>query len=108
MLHKGENVVILYLEDWQKRMINDFLGVCCDTWEVPIEKAQKVMYGAPSTRGGMVLKYSAPTEPPMETKRMYLTGWQMRELKDEAGVTCNFVELTKELNVKYGINHNKH
>ena len=32
---------------------------------------------------------------PSEHKRMYLTGWQMRELRDEAGITCDFIELAK-------------
>jgi len=105
MIHDGKNVVILYLEDWQKRMIHDFLGMHCDSWEVPVEVARGVMYGAPTVEGVPILKYSAPTETSAECKRMYLTDWQMRELRDEAGVTCDFIELTKDINVKYGVNH---
>jgi hypothetical protein len=103
MINDGENVVILYLEDWQKRMIHDFLGVHCDHWHVPVEVAMGVMYGAPTVEGATNLKYGVPTETPVKSKRMYLTNWQMRELRDEAGVTCDFIELTKGLNVRYGV-----
>jgi|GEM_PF-609428 hypothetical protein len=103
MTKDDENVVILYLEDWQKRLIHDFLGVHCDHWHVPVEVARKVMYGAPS--GDPILKYGAPSGIPVESKRMYLTGWQMRQLRDEVGVTCDFIELTKDLNVRYGVKH---
>ena len=41
------------------------------------------------------MKYGSPF-PSSKFKRMYLTGWQMRELRDEAGITCDFVELTKK------------
>lgn len=87
MLRNGKNVVILYLEDWQRRMIKDFLKVDCDTWEVPVEEANNYKYGVPC--------------PPSEHKKMYLTSWQMRELRDEAGITCDFVELTKEIKMRY-------
>ena len=80
MLRKGVKTLILYLEDWQKRMIKDFLGVDCDTYEVAIEDP-------------VVLKYGIPTHG--ETKRMYFTDWQIREMRDEAGVVCEFVELHK-------------
>ena len=40
MLVDGKNVVILYLENWQRRMIKDFLGVECDRWEFPVEEAR--------------------------------------------------------------------
>lgn len=81
MILNGKNVVVLYLENWQKRMIKDFLGVECDIWEVPVEEAGNIKYGSPF--------------PPSVHKRMYLTDWQMRELRDEAGITCDFIELIK-------------
>ncbi|MDQ1252520.1 MAG: hypothetical protein QG646_1641 [Euryarchaeota archaeon] len=89
MLVDGKNVVILYLENWQRRMIKDFLGVECDIWEFPVEEADNMKYGSPF--------------PSSKFKRMYLTGWQMRELRDEAGITCDFVELTKEIIPKYRV-----
>jgi hypothetical protein len=90
MMRNGKQVVVLYLEDWQQRMIKDFLGVDCDQWEVPIEK-------------GPVFLYGVFLHPPSEYKRMYLTEWQMREVRDEAGTTCDFIELKKEINMKYGV-----
>ena len=48
MLIDDKKVVVLYLEDWQKRMIKDFLGVDCDSWEVPIERRyESNVYGSP-------------------------------------------------------------
>jgi hypothetical protein len=41
-----------------------------------------------------VLKYGVPTH--HESKRMYFTDWQIREMRDEAGVVCEFLELNKE------------
>ena len=92
MLLKGVKTLVLYLEDWQKRMIRDFLGVDCDTYEVPIEDP-------------MVLKYHVlpPEGTHAESKRMYFTEWQIREMKGEAGKACEFIELTKDVGplVKY-------
>ncbi len=91
MIVDGENVVVLFLEGWQKRMIQDFLGVDCDAWNIPVEEARNVMYGSPTISSG-------------EYKRMYLTDCQMRELRDEAGVTCDYVELKKAIGtVRYGV-----
>lgn len=86
MILKGKEMVVLYLEDWQQRMIKDFLGIDCDRWEVPVTEAHNLKYGAPC--------------PTSEHKKMYLTGWQMRELRDEAGMTCDFIELIKEQHQK--------
>jgi len=92
MMIDGENVIVLYLEDWQKRMIKDFLGVDCDRWDVPIGMVN-TLYSGP--RG--------PFPPRSNYKKMYLTDWQMREIRDEAGMTCDFVELTKEIIPKYRV-----
>jgi hypothetical protein len=80
----GVKKVILYLEDWQKRMIKDFLGVECNTYEVDIE-------GHPVP----IFKYGVPTGE--QLKRMYFTDWQIREIKDGAGVSCEFIELHKDV-----------
>jgi hypothetical protein len=82
MLRKGVKTVVLYLEDWQKRMIKDFLGVDCDTYAVSIADPTILRYGVPIHA---------------ESKRMYFTGWQMREMRDEAGVVCEFIELHKDI-----------
>jgi hypothetical protein len=74
--------VILYLEDWQKRMVKDHLGIDCNSFEVPI--------GHPA-----ITKYAVPTHP--ELKRLYFTEWQLREMKDIAGVSCEFIELHKNV-----------
>ena len=83
MLRNGVKTVVLYLEDWQMRMIKDFLGVDCDTYTVELG-------GHPG-----VLRYGLPVHE--ESKRMYFTDWQIREMKDEAGVSCEFVELHKDV-----------
>jgi|WetSurMetagenome_2_1015567.scaffolds.fasta_scaffold448031_2 hypothetical protein len=94
MIRDGKRVVILFLENWQKRMIKDFLGADCDSWEVPIEEGIKIMYGSPTVKT-------------VDYKKMYLTDWQMKELRDEAGIICDFVELRKIDNVgaiyRYGL-----
>jgi hypothetical protein len=82
MILNGKEVVVLYLEDWQRRMIKDFLEIDCDRWEVPVKESNNLKYGVPCH--------------PSENKKMYLTGWQMRELRDEARITCDFIELTKD------------
>jgi hypothetical protein len=82
MLLKGVKTLVIYLEDWQKRMIKDFLGEVCDTFEVEIKTPP-------------ILRYGVPTHE--ESKRMYFTDWQIREMRDEAGVVCEFIELTKDV-----------
>lgn len=91
MILNDKNVVVLYLENWQKRMIKDFLGVECDRWDIPIEEAGNLLYRSPF--------------PESEYKKMYLTGWQMRELRDEAGTNCDFIELRKDIELihRYGV-----
>jgi hypothetical protein len=83
LIINGNKVVVLYLEDWQRNMIKDFLGVDCDRWEIPVDGSIKPLY-------------MVPVPQPSEHKKMYLTDWQMRELRDEAGMTCDFIELKKE------------
>lgn len=83
MIRNGVKSVVLYLEDWQKRMIKDFLGVERNTYEVEIGKPSPVTH-----------KYGIPTHE--ESKRMYFTDWQIREMRDEAGVVCEFLELHKD------------
>jgi hypothetical protein len=84
MIIDNKKVVILYLEDWQQRMVKDFLGVDTDTWEVPIG-------------GEIIPMYMARLPDKAVYKKMYFTDWQMRELRDEAGITCDFIELKKEI-----------
>ena len=81
MLRNGVKTLVIYLEDWQKRMIKDFLGFECDSWEVPVADPLVLKYGVPIFK---------------ESKRMYLTDWQIREMRDEVGVVCEFVELHKK------------
>ncbi len=80
----GVRKVVLYLTEWQKQMIKDFLGVDCKTYEVDVPAVPHP-----------IMKYAIPTSD--QYKRMYFTGWQMREIKDEAGVDCTFVELHKDV-----------
>jgi len=96
MIVKGVKTLVLYLEDWQMRMVKDFLGIDCDTYEVsfPGSSPHIHMYGVPAHE---------------ESKRMYFTGWQIREMRDEVGVVCEFVELTKEPHIVplYMVRHKK-
>lgn len=80
---KGKEYLVLYLTDWQKRMIKDFLGVDCDRWEVKLGPDAAVRYGV-----------FPPSDP--KVKRMYFADWQRREIRDEAGVDCDFIELDEE------------
>ncbi len=84
MKHKDSKTVVLYLEEWQKRMVSDFLGIDCETFQVGIGEVPD-----------MVLRYGLPTS--RKHKRMYFTEWQMREMRDEAGVACEFIELSDEV-----------
>jgi len=40
-----------------------------------------------------------------KVKKMYLTDWQKREMMDEAGISCNFIELDDEVvpRFRYGL-----
>ena len=89
MIRDGVKILILYLEDWQKRMIKDFLGTDCNTYEIAI----------PGPESKPVMKYAIPTSE--ELKRMYFTEWQKREMRDETGVACEFVELHKDVGIRY-------
>ena len=91
MLRKGVKTLVIYLEDWQKRMIKDFLGVDCNSYEVEI-----------GTSAVARPLYAVPTDESL--KRMYFTDWQMREIRDEIGVVCEFIELQKShIKHLYGI-----
>jgi len=81
MIKNGVKTLVLYLEDWQMRMIKDFLGIDCDTYEVTAQTPP-------------VMRYAIPAHE--DTKRMYFTDWQLREMKDVLGVSCEFIELHKD------------
>lgn len=87
---EGKKFLVLYLEDWQMRMVKDFLGVDCHTWTVPIEK-------------GPVVRYMVRTPARVNSKRMYLTEWQRKEIADVAGESCEFIELVKGTIPKYRV-----
>jgi hypothetical protein len=76
--------LVLYLTDWQIKMVKDFLGADCHRWKVPIGDQPSVRYGMRFARNP-------------DVKRMYLTDWQKREIADIAGESCDFVELEKDL-----------
>ena len=84
--------LILYLTDWQMRMIHDVLDVKCHTLEIPIDEGPVVRYGI-----------RAPTD--KKLKKMYFTDWQKSEMMDEIGSVCNFIELDpgQVHNFRYGM-----
>ena len=83
---KGKKELLLYLTDWQTRMIKDFLGIECHVWRVT---------------GGPVYRYGLPCGRNPKAQRMYLTDWQKSEIQDELGEACEFIELEKDLRVLY-------
>ena len=85
---KTEKVLVLYLTDWQQRMVKDFLGQDCHSWVVSVEDAAHVKYGGP-----------IPENP--DAKKMYLTDWQKREMQQELGVVCDYIELVEKIEPKY-------
>jgi hypothetical protein len=86
MLRKGVKTLVLYLEDWQKRMIKNELNLdsVCDYYELQIEAS-----------ANPIPKYGVPTDPSL--KRMYFTDWQIREIRDETGKECEYIEISKIL-----------
>lgn len=87
---QGKKFVVIYLTDWQKRMVKDFLQKECHAWKVPIDDP--------------VVKYGVRPTPEGRVKKMYLTDWQVREIRTEAGVCCDYIELEKEIaHTLYGI-----
>ena len=90
MLPHANKTYKIYLTNWQKRMIKDFLNADCDCWEVPINLSPGPDYGI-----------RLPKNP--SVKKMYLTNTQITELKNEIGVACNFVELElNQVHILYG------
>lgn len=89
---RGKKFVTIYLTDWQKRMVKDFLGVECDTWTVAIDSGPVIRYFGPGVS-------SRELDP--KAKRMYFTDWQKREIKDVTGEECDFVELHPDVIAKY-------
>lgn len=74
--------IYLYLTDWQRNMIRDFVGKDCDRLEVPKKDRVVPLYG--------VVTPAAP-----ETQKMYLTDFQIKQIMDELGIPCDFIDLTQ-------------
>ena len=70
-------------------MVKDTLGIDCHTWTVELGDEPVVRYGV-----------GQPSSP--RVKRMYLTDWQQREIREEAGEVCDYVELDTGVHVLYG------
>jgi len=67
MSSQGVKTVVLYLEDWQQRMIKDTLGLECNTYTVDV-----------NVPGDPIVRYKVVT-PGEEAalKRMYFSDWQI-------------------------------
>ena len=87
---KGRRFLLLYLTDWQIRMVKDFLGIECHRWTIPIGDMPITLYG-------MIPPHSSIT------KKMYLTDWQIREIRAETGECCDYIELERKIVPLYGI-----
>jgi hypothetical protein len=91
MTHNNKKVVTLHLESWQKKMTTDLLGIENEDMVLPIEEGKNLIYGVHG-------------HTPYLEHRMYLTEDQMKQIKDEAGQSCDFIELKKGArNLMYGI-----
>jgi hypothetical protein len=89
----GKRYVTLYLTDWQMRMFKDFLGVECDHYTFAID------VGAPVLRYKIYSRDKSTTD--AASKRMYFTEWQRKEILDETGHECDFIELSAIPQPKY-------
>jgi hypothetical protein len=83
MVQNEKDVVVLPLEDWQKKMIKDILGVDCNSFSIPVDDGFNLLYAPPFL------------DEKITQHRMYFTEQQMKKLSDK-GITCDFIELTKE------------
>ena len=94
MLFEKKNQLVLYLEDWQMRMVKDFCGRTCHRLILPIDGEPRPKYNGPPP----------PGEPPSGNKKMYLSEWQRREIAHEMGEQCEFIELSEAIfpHVRYG------
>jgi hypothetical protein len=89
---RGKKWLVLYMEDWQRRLIEDALGIKdCFTWNVPVGGS------------GSGFRYGVGVPQNPKVKRMYLTEWQMREVSHETGEACEYVELVPSQVVRYGV-----
>ncbi len=79
----GTNAVQIYLETWQQRMVNDILGIDCESWTVPCGVNIGLRYMPP-----------LPTIPG-KGPRMYFTDWQRNLIRDATGCACDFTELVR-------------
>ena len=86
----GRKFLVLYLTDWQIRLLKDTLGVHQNHLTIPLEENAVVRYGV-----------GLPKRSDIE--RMYLTDWQKREIMDEAGESCDYIELENAIVTKYGV-----
>jgi len=68
MWFEDRNQLVLYLEDWQMRMVKDFLHTACDRLILPIDGEPRPKYNGPPPAG----------EKPSPNKKMYLSEWQNR------------------------------
>lgn len=90
---QDKEFVVIYLTDWQMRMIKDFLGIECHHWTVRVTSGGGMRYMGPRV---------SKKELDPNAKRMYFTDWQMREIKDATGEECEFVELHPGVVTLYG------
>ena len=92
MERNNKKWLILYLTDWQIRMVHDvYPHVKCHFLEIPFD--------------GPVIRYGIREPTDKKLMKMYLTDWQKAEMMDEFGSVCNFIELDPSLVhvVKYGM-----
>lgn len=79
-----EKVIYLYLTDWQRNMVRDFTGIDGDRIEI-------------LTKHQIIMLYAVRPVRSSNTKIMYLTDFQIKEVKDKIGSTCEFIEISENL-----------
>ena len=71
----GNPTVKIYLTNWQMRMVQDFLHTPCEALEISVDSSANHKYGVKSNI----------TDREVEHKRMYLTNWQIDQIKLQIG-----------------------
>ena len=94
MLVEGKKVVELYFTDAQIRLLKS-RGVECHYHRFVLEPQRVVRY---------MVRF--PEDP--AAIKIYLTDWQKREVMDEAGEACEFLELSEASIIDYGVPAEKH
>jgi hypothetical protein len=83
MASKEKKFITIHLTDWQRGMVKDLLHKDCHSWEVFVDVP--------------VIKDNIRSSTKTCVTKMYLTDWQKKEIRAEAGICLEYIELEKEI-----------